>query len=631
MSQPGENSHLGDPFFPTTLIIQALIDQGFDTASRALAELIDNSIQATATAVHVYCFSEMVQNNERRGERITKIAVLDNGIGMDETDLRKALQFGNGTRLGANKGLGKFGMGLPSASISQCDITEVFSWKNGVDSALKTTLSLPAVKAGTVNVPWPSKSKIDSDVEKFAKDNLQRTGSLIVWRDLARLVPVRFNALYLQLEHLAGRMYRKHIHSGTVSIFVHDVYNGEERDVKSVVPNDPLYLMHPSNTPWPYSDKALFKKYEDFPQPERTITYFDETAQLQKTGLVKVTISFVEPGVRSKHKQTTNSDAGKSPWGQHARKNVGYSICREGRELELETKFAKPSDPTERWWGVEIDFEPSLDRLFRVTSNKKALAIQDFPNFNWKDEAIPGESESSFYSRCDDEGDPRAKLMGLFNDIEQHLNVIRGLLSRDNMFTRITAVKPARDTTEMVATEHAKAREALGFKGDTFGFDLPDKGEITKAAKEAGVMQEGIDHAVRVLEQKSRFSFEIGEMKESDSFFVVAPVMGHIQVTINSAHPFYEKVWTPLFETEIEPDNPTSLQDRLVSVQEAFKMTLIAWSRLEDEAKGEAEKMRSLRGDWGRMMKKFLTPIIYPNEQTRGEPPDDAIIYGPKN
>jgi len=257
MSQPGENSHLGDPFFPTTLIIQALIDQGFDTASRALAELIDNSIQATATAVHVYCFSEMVQNNERRGERITKIAVLDNGIGMDETDLRKALQFGNGTRLGANKGLGKFGMGLPSASISQCDITEVFSWKNGVDSALKTTLSLPAVKAGTVNVPWPSKSKIDSDVEKFAKDNLQRTGSLIVWRDLARLVPVRFNALYLQLEHLAGRMYRKHIHSGTVSIFVHDVYNGEERDVKSVVPNDPLYLMHPSNTPWPYSDKCV--------------------------------------------------------------------------------------------------------------------------------------------------------------------------------------------------------------------------------------------------------------------------------------------------------------------------------------------------------------------------------------
>ena len=299
MSKNDENSNLGDPIFTPALVIQAMIDQGFDTASRALAELIDNSIQADATAVHIYCFSEMVQNNERRGERITKIAVLDNGIGMSESDLRKSLQFGNGTRLGANKGLGKFGMGLPSASISQCEITEVFSWKNGVDSALKTTLSLPEVKAGNGLVPLPYKSKIDSDVEKFAKDNLQRTGSLIVWQDLVRLVPVRFNALYLQLEHLAGRMYRKHIHSGTVSIFVHDVFSGTERDVKFVVPNDPLYLMIPSNTPSPYSDKALFKKYDNFPQPERTITYFDETAKLEKTGLVKVTFSYVERGVRS--------------------------------------------------------------------------------------------------------------------------------------------------------------------------------------------------------------------------------------------------------------------------------------------------------------------------------------------
>ena len=272
-----------------------------------------------------------------------------------------------------------------------------------------------------------------------------------------------------------------------------------------------------------------------------------------------------------------------------------------------------------------------MDRLFRVTHNKIPMAIRDFHNFNWKEEAFPGESEATFYNRCDQEGDPRAKLMGLFNDIDQHLNSIRGLLSRDNANTRIPTKVLVRDTTEMVATKHAEGREAEGFKGDTFGQPLPDKVEITKAAKDAGVLQEGIDHAVRVLEQKSRFSFEIGEMRESDSFFVVAPVMGHIQVTINSAHPFYEKVWTPLFETELEPDNLTSLQDRLVSVQEAFKMTLIAWSRLEDEAKGEADKMRSLRGDWGRMMKKFLTPIVYPNEQTRGEPPDDAIIYGPKN
>ena len=61
-------------------------------------------------------------------------------------------------------------------------------------------------------------------------------------------------------------------------------------------------------------------------------------------------------------------------------------------------------------------------------------------------------------------------------------------------------------------------------------------------------------------------------------------------------------------------------------MQEAFKMTLIAWSRLEDEAKGDAERMRALRGDWGRMMKKFLAPIVYP-PQSSAEPPEDALIH----
>ena len=82
-----------------------------------------------------------------------------------------------------------------------------------------------------------------------------------------------------------------------------------------------------------------------------------------------------------------------------------------------------------------------------------------------------------------------------------------------------------------------------------------------------------------------------------------------------------------MFETEIDEDDQNALEVRLATVQEAFKMTLIAWSRLEDEAKGDAARMRTLRGDWGRIMKKFLTPIVY-TAQNSVEPPEDAIVYG---
>lgn len=618
----------GDDLFNPALVIAALIDQGYNNTPYALAELIDNSIQAEATDVHIYCFSELVQLEERRSERITKIAVLDNGKGMNQDVLTKSIKFGDGSRLGANQGLGKFGMGLPAASISQCDLTEVFSWQNGIDATIKTSLSLPAVKGGNGRVPKPSKTKIDADVKKYANSFFQRSGTLIVWSDLVRLTPVRFNALSSNLEQLIGRVYRKYLHSGQVSIHVHDVAQGTEKEVKTIVPNDPLYLMAPTTTPAPYSNEALFKVFENFPEPERTITFYDDTARSMKSGTVKVKISYVKPEIRANYKKETNQDAGNSPWGKHAKKNVGYSICRDGRELYLDPNFAKPSDPTERWWGVEIDFEPSLDRLFRVPTNKQnALAVRDFHSFNWKDEANEGESESQFYNRCEEEGDPRAKLMKLFNDIESSLNTIRGLLSRDNANTRTQVKPPVRDTTEMVATKHAEEREAEGFEGDAFNKPLPDAVEIAKVAEEEGITQPGIDHTVRVLEQKARFAFETGDNPESDSFFIVRYVKGFVMLTINSSHPFYDQVWKPLFETEIDEDDQNALEVRLATVQEAFKMTLIAWSRLEDEAKGDAARMRTLRGDWGRIMKKFLTPIVY-TAQNSVEPPEDAIVYG---
>ena len=79
---------------PPDLAIQAMRDSGYKNTAYALAELVDNSVQAKANSIEIICIEEMQQVRERQRRRLCKIGVLDNGEGMSATVLRKALQFG---------------------------------------------------------------------------------------------------------------------------------------------------------------------------------------------------------------------------------------------------------------------------------------------------------------------------------------------------------------------------------------------------------------------------------------------------------------------------------------------------------------------------------------------------------
>ena len=84
---------------PTHLVVKAMRDNGYKNAAYAIAELMDNSIQAGATQVELLCAEKTEVVTQRQRMRINQLAVLDNGCGMDVDVLRIALQFGNGTRL----------------------------------------------------------------------------------------------------------------------------------------------------------------------------------------------------------------------------------------------------------------------------------------------------------------------------------------------------------------------------------------------------------------------------------------------------------------------------------------------------------------------------------------------------
>jgi hypothetical protein len=90
----------------------------------ALSEIIDNSIQADATKIEILLLEKLSKTGKRES-LVNEIVIADNGTGMDKATLETSLRFGGGTRHGAKKGLGKFGMGLPNSSASQCPRFEV--------------------------------------------------------------------------------------------------------------------------------------------------------------------------------------------------------------------------------------------------------------------------------------------------------------------------------------------------------------------------------------------------------------------------------------------------------------------------------------------------------------------------
>ena len=148
------------------------------TPETALADLIDNSISARASAVHV--------EYDATGEPF--VALLDNGRGMDAAELTNAMRHGsrNPTDTRSAQDLGRFGLGLKTASLSQCRCLTVVSKQGDQIHARCWDLDVVQTENRWV-VVVPSarhREKLPLYDDLMALDN----GTLVVWQSLDRLM-----------------------------------------------------------------------------------------------------------------------------------------------------------------------------------------------------------------------------------------------------------------------------------------------------------------------------------------------------------------------------------------------------------------------------------------------------------
>ena len=103
------------PLFNTKRALESQRQNGYRNSAVAAREIVDNSLEAKADKIHVVF--DTVKNKTR--EVVKSVAFIDNGAGMVPKMARFALSWGGGTHFDDPSFIGKFGFGLPNASINQ--------------------------------------------------------------------------------------------------------------------------------------------------------------------------------------------------------------------------------------------------------------------------------------------------------------------------------------------------------------------------------------------------------------------------------------------------------------------------------------------------------------------------------
>ena len=184
-----------------TAFISSMRSIGY-SLNTAAADIIDNSITAHADTIEI--FVEYAVNNE------STAAFVDNGHGMNREELLEAMRWGSKSPEDARdkNDLGRFGLGLKTASFSVCRRLTAVSAQNGIICSLCWDLDVLAERNS-----WNIIELSESQVKSLPHiDRLGENGTLILWQKIDK-IPAKtkrsFNQMICRLwEHLELTFHR---------------------------------------------------------------------------------------------------------------------------------------------------------------------------------------------------------------------------------------------------------------------------------------------------------------------------------------------------------------------------------------------------------------------------------------
>ena len=305
--------------------------------STALADLVDNSIAAQAKTIQIFSTLETSD---------LKVGILDDGVGLTEDKLLEAMRLGSRSPLEerAQSDLGRFGLGLKTASFSQCRMLTVVTRTNGTTASARWNLDHIAesgkwqvqVPDDLTSIPWT--------------EHLGSSGTLVVWEELGLRTDNGDSSR--NMADFVRQMDEARSH---LELVFHRYLSGEpgrrsvsiQMNNRSLEPFDPFHSRHPAT----------------IAGPEERIRVADEDVLVQ---------AFTLPH----HGKVTPAEWERYGGPEGYLRNQGFYVYRERRLIIHGTWFglARQTELT-KLARVRIDMPNSLDGAWKIDVKKASAQL----------------------------------------------------------------------------------------------------------------------------------------------------------------------------------------------------------------------------------------------------------------
>lgn len=301
----------------------------------AIADLIDNSVSANSLNVHVLF---------RWDGYDSWIAVLDDGGGMSEWALREAMRAGSANPLDARgaQDLGRFGLGLKTASFSQCRLLTV---KSAIETGPPATRTWDLDLIGSTGQWRLLAEDHPEDIRLWQEVNPAGRGTLVIWRHMDRIVDPRAPANELTERHfyaVADRVV------GHLSMIFHRFLRGPKRLSLRV-------------------NGRLLKPWDPFLEDSRATQALGDEALIYRGNSIRVR-SFVLPHVTRLSPGEYSAAGGSRGWAAQQ----GFYVYRNRRLIVagdwLGLGFAR-DEPT-KLARIQLDLPNNIDQDWQLDVRK---------------------------------------------------------------------------------------------------------------------------------------------------------------------------------------------------------------------------------------------------------------------
>ncbi|WP_051881322.1 ATP-binding protein [Parvularcula oceani] len=343
--------------------VRGIRDIGYRSSADAIAEFLDNSIQAYAERV------EVVLGPPGNRGRPDSMAVIDDGHGMLPEMIRLAVTWGGTHREGDRVGLGRYGYGLPSSAVSLGRRFTVYS-KPPHGDLYAVTLDLDDLaegayhdKEGDIVVPIAERARLPCHLQEIIRTAWSdgwHAGTVVLIEKLDRLPWPGRTRFVERLTQRVGVTYHK-LRDRT-DLYVDGTY---------VEPIDPLFLT---------GGQALFELDDDrataFDSIRLELSAPDTGEYL---GAITVRYAWLPPSFGSKEKTRDAVGLNANERFDVMKTYHGVLFSRNGRLVDVQARTPWTSFiNNDRYVRAEVEFSATLDEQFGVTTSKQQVTVSDF-------------------------------------------------------------------------------------------------------------------------------------------------------------------------------------------------------------------------------------------------------------